>query len=311
MRSVGLPQLALAVRQRADLGGQQNAFGGNSATYITDAEITSNIQGAVTELWDMLTGKYGDNYAWGVYLPTIVQGVYSYPLPFDFYKEMGVDLALDQTGQNWATVRPFTLRDRNQFSYPLQTTLAYAGWQNMRYQIQGQNLVFLPNVGPLPGIVRMLYIPAAPMLVSTLPTAYPANAAVAFGQLIQATVGGVAQVYAAMNAGTTGATAPTFPVPGTVTDTGGVTWAYQGPLSFFVTTFDGISGYEELVVLIAAIKCLVKQEADVSALMAEKDAFYARIDQAASNRSGGDPMVISGGFGQVESFNGFGPYNTI
>jgi len=311
MRSVALSQLSLAVRQRADLGGQQNQFGQNLTTYITDAEVVADINGSITELWDLLTLKYGDNYAWGTYLPTIVQGVYAYSLPFDFYKEFGVDLALDQTGQNWATVRPFSLRDRNQFSYPLQTALAYAGWQNMRYQIQGNNLVFLPNVGPLPGIVRLLYCPAAPQLVQTLPAAYQPLAALLAGQLIQATVAGVAQVFVALNAGTTGASAPTWPVPGTVTDSGGITWAYQGPLSLFATTFDGINGYEELVILTAAIKCLVKQEADVSALMQQKAEYYARIDAAAANRSAGDPMVISGGFGAVESFNGYGPYNSF
>jgi len=303
VRSVAFQQLALAVRQRADLDGQQQAYGSNSDNYITDAEMGTMINGSVAKLWDILILKFGDNYAWGVYNFPIVQGTYIYQLPFDFYKEAGVDLALDTTGQNWATVRPFDLRTRNMFSYPLQTVLAYAGWQNLRYQIQGQTIYFLPQLGPIPGQMRLLYYQACPTLVPQLPSSWAATTAFATNQLVSVSVtadGTTAnQVYLALVGGTSGGSAPAWPVPGTVSD-GSVLWAYQGPLALYATTFDGISGYEEIVVLDAAIKALAKQEADTSALMAQLTDTMNRVNLAAANRSAGDPMLIAGGFGTME-----------
>lgn len=321
MRSVALPQLALAVRQRADLDGQQNAFGGNGSSYITDSEITTIINASIAELWDILTEKYGDNYAWGDggagtgagFIYQTVPGTYRYQLPYDFYKEHGVDMALDSTGVNWATVRPFTLRSRNRFAFPLQTALGYAGWQNCEWQIQGQMLSFQPQQGPLPGQFRLLYCPCAPTLVASLPPIFPYSTAVTQNQLFYVPVaqGGVltSQVFVALNSGTTGSSAVSPSVPGTFTSGSGSTavlFAYQGPLQLFQTTFDGISGYEDLLVLDSAIKCLVKQEADVSALMAQKQAWLGRINNAAANRAAGDPMTISGNFGMNEGGPGYG-----
>lgn len=316
MRSVPYQILALAVRQRADLGGQQQAYGSNSTNYITDQELGVMINGSVGKLWDILIGKHGDNYAWGTYYIPVTQGVYSYPLPTDFYKEAGVDLALDTTMQNWASIRPFTLRDRNLFSFPLQTALAYAGWQNVRFQIQGQQLYFLPQIGPLPGQVRVLYFQQAPTLVETLPSAYAASTSVSQYSLTYSSVtltNGVAtnQVFQALTSGTTGGSAPTWNVPGTTADNT-VTWAYMAPLSTYGTTFDGISGYEEIIVLDAAMKAMVKQEEDISAIAQQLATEMQRIDLAAANRQAGDPMVISGGFGMCEGGpaygNGFGPF---
>jgi hypothetical protein len=315
VRAVAFQQLALQIRQRGDLDGQQNAYGANTNNYITDTELGSIINGSLCEVWDVLIAAYGDNYAWGTYIIPVVQGTYSYQLPFDFYKEAGVDLALDSTGQNWASVRPYTLRDRNLFSFPLQTALAYAGWQNVRWQIQGQILNFLPQIGPLPGQVRLLYYPCAPVLVATLPTAYAASTAYPSGQLVSVSVttnGETAtQVFCALNAGTSGGSAPSWPVPGAVTDNN-ILWAYQGPIGLFSQTFDGISGFEELLILDATIKCLVKQEADVTSLAQQRTAFLGKITKMAANRQAGDPMVVSGGFGMCEGGpaygNGFGPF---
>jgi hypothetical protein len=420
MRSLALQQIALSVRQRADLGGQQNAYGGNSGGFVVDQELLSDINAAVGTVWDILTEKFPSNYSYGYdgnptgigYFFPIVQGVYQYNLPFDFYKEKGVDLSLDASLQNWSTMRPYTLRDRNLFSYPLQTVLAYAGWQNMRWQIVGNQISFLPKQGPLPGIVRLLYATAAPILCASLPSAYANNTAYAQNSLIYTPIEAengkiINQVFLALAGGTSSTlglnvgligsniyytVGPNIPVsitqntggvagvavavtyangqtsgqavsvaitittasltvsqvtsmvnassaasqwiaaagsgggaagggtlsltpwnmPGTVTDNN-ILWAYQGPMSLFATTLDGISGYEELVILDAAIKVGIKEETDVSALMAQKAEWIERIEYAAANRNSGDPMVVSGGFGQTEGGTnyggGFGPWS--
>lgn len=319
MRSLAMQQYVLAVRQRVDLSGQLAQYGSavNARANITDKEIAFYVQGSIAKVWDILILKYGDNYAYGLFTWVPTPGVYTYELPYDYYKEVGVDLALDDTLQNWATVRPYTERERNLFSFPLQTVLAYAGWQNIRYQIQGNNINILPQTGPVPGHMRIRYCQACPRLVNSIPGAYPANGAVTVGDLCTANITDsqglvTAQVFAALNTGTAGASAPAWVVPGVVTDSGGVIWGYQGPLSLYVTVFDAISGYEELVILDASIKCRVKQEKDVSGLMAQFAAETERITSSSANRQSGDVMTIMGGWGMAEGGpaygSGFGPF---
>jgi hypothetical protein len=57
-------------------------------------------------------------------------------------------------------------------------------------------------------------------------------------------------------------------------------------------TFDGINGWEEYVIVDAAIKMLQKEESDVSVLLAQKEALKARINTMAANRDSGSPQRI-------------------
>ena len=59
------------------------------------------------------------------------------------------------------------------------------------------------------------------------------------------------------------------------------------------TTFDDINGYAEYIVLDAAMKCLQKEESDVSILYAQKRDMKRRIEVAADNRDAGNPLTIS------------------
>ena len=59
------------------------------------------------------------------------------------------------------------------------------------------------------------------------------------------------------------------------------------------TTFDDINGYAEYVVIDAAIKCLQKEESDVSVLYAQKKDMKRRIEESANNRDAGSPLSVS------------------
>lgn len=65
---------------------------------------------------------------------------------------------------------------------------------------------------------------------------------------------------------------------------------------------DGVSGWTEYILVDAAIKCLQKEESDVSILMAQKQALIQRIESAAENRDAGNPQVVS----DTQSQNWFG-----
>ena len=52
-------------------------------------------------------------------------------------------------------------------------------------------------------------------------------------------------------------------------------------------------GYEEYLVISAAINCLQKEESDVRILLAQKAQTMKRIESAASNRDPGEPYAIT------------------
>ena len=308
MRTQSLPQMALQVRQRVDLDGQQNAFGFNTAGSITDSELSSYINGSVAELWDILTSKFGDNYALNTYTLTTVPGTYLYQLPYDFLNIISVDVmngAIPIAG-----LRPYNVHERNKYS--MGTTMVYPlyGFTNLEYQLQGQNISFIPTTANLPTTLRIQYTPCAPILVAALPSSWAATTSYAQGALVSFSVlsSGVttSQTFYALNAGVSGGGAPSWNVPGITTDAS-ITWAYQGPTSLFATTFDGISGWEDFVILDSAIKCAVKQEMDVSALLPQRAQMVQRIEWASANRQAGDAKTLTPGWGQMEGgFGGWG-----
>lgn len=58
-------------------------------------------------------------------------------------------------------------------------------------------------------------------------------------------------------------------------------------------TVDGVSGWEELVVLDAAIKCLRKEESDTKGLERDLARLEARIEEAAENRALASPRRVA------------------
>lgn len=57
-------------------------------------------------------------------------------------------------------------------------------------------------------------------------------------------------------------------------------------------TLDGISGWEEYVIIDAAIKAMQKEESDCSVLIGQKMGIIQRIEAAAENRDAGKPPKV-------------------
>ncbi len=68
----------------------------------------------------------------------------------------------------------------------------------------------------------------------------------------------------------------------------------------------GISGWTEYVIVDAAIKCLQKEESDVSILMSQKMALMKRIEESSMNRDAGQPDTVSDVRGNSSSGSGQG-----
>lgn len=56
---------------------------------------------------------------------------------------------------------------------------------------------------------------------------------------------------------------------------------------------DGVSGWSEFIIVDAAIKALIKEESDVTTLVALRQDIVDRIESAAENRDAGEPDTIS------------------
>jgi len=71
-------------------------------------------------------------------------------------------------------------------------------------------------------------------------------------------------------------------------------------------TFDGINGWEELVIIDSAMKALIKEESDVSAIMAERQTHLDRINEMAEDRDSGAPDTITdtSGYFDYDPWNG-------
>jgi len=77
---------------------------------------------------------------------------------------------------------------------------------------------------------------------------------------------------------------------------------YLGKMVLDTDTLDGINGWEEYVVVDAAIKMMQKEESDPQALMIQKEALKKRIEQSAPSRDAGFPKRMS----DVRRANPFG-----
>lgn len=84
------------------------------------------------------------------------------------------------------------------------------------------------------------------------------------------------------------------------TTDGGTTWT-SGSLSADTDQIDGVNGYEELVVLEAAIRGKAKEDTDPSTLISQRNEVLAWVQDSCRNRNAGDPMFV----GDVQDNGGF------
>ena len=211
-----LTELKNAVRQRSDMENSQ---------FVKDTELVSYINQSYFELYDLLVQKYGDNYfVASPYSFTTDGSSEDYTLPTDFYKLLGVDLALSNSTDSWVTIKPFNFAERNRYAVP--NFQSFYGITNLRYRLIGNKIKFTP-IPQANQNMRIWYVPRLTTLVN-------------------------------------------------LTD-----------------TVDGISGWTEYIIIDAAIKCLQKEESDVSVLLAQKAAIIQRIENAAENRDAGFPRTVA------------------
>lgn len=297
MSTRGLVTLSDLIDQSREESDMQNN------NFVTDLAFATYISNSYKELYDILIGAYGDNYyvaRRATFLTANNSDVYPLPdgiLTFQdenqnpfiadpFYKLLGLDYQLSQNNpQGYVTLRPFPLGDRNRFSIP--NFASFWGFTNLRYNLFGGNLLLTPipqNGQP----IRIIYIPRPINLVSqivasstistntltTLDVLTPQVGMYIFGPGIQP------------NTTITAVGVSTITISNTAQSSNSNS-VYK--MFDYTTEVDGISGWEEYVVIDAAMKAMGKEESDIAPLMARKTAMLQRVQSIAENRDPGSP----------------------
>lgn len=272
----------MSIASTAYLGGlrleaQQRASMENNPA-ITTPEWNNYIAKSVKELWDLQIACYGNDYYVATPYQFTVTGANFYDLPYNFYKLLGVDLQYSMSPTGWITLKRFEFIDRNKANY-----------LNSAFTISSQAQAWL-----IPKPPSLQYQPACSTLISSavVSTSDVTDLSVGmnvYGNAIQPNTT-ILSIDTALN---------TFTMSRTAQSTQAVVilqiWTDAAAI-------DGIAGWEEYVIIDAAIKAGIKQENDVAELRNEKADMRMRIEAMAEARDAGQAQHSS----DAMSVNGFG-----
>lgn len=309
---VSLGAIRVQAQQRSDLENNPS---------ISTAEWNQYISQSYKELYDLLVAAYGNDYFVAAPYAFNVSNTQGYALPDGgpsflsqdgtvapkFYKLLGVDLQYSASPSGYVTLKRLNMIDRNKYAYP-NTAVNWNGYTNLRYRLQGGQLYLVPQ--PMAGqTARVWYIPAPTSLSFILPGTTV---------LGQPTIGSMSSTYGiTQNMNVYSSLNNVIPDTNTVVTsvaTTSLTISQNAQSSVAnnifqiwndASTLDGISGWEEYVIVDAAIKALVKQEQDSTALMMQKQELKQRIEAMAEGRDAGEAIHSSDTLG-ANAFSGDG-----
>jgi len=257
----------------------------------------------------MLVSAYGNDYYIAKAYQFTLTNSQSYPLPDGspnfrsvdgsiapkFYKETGLDLQYSAAPNGWVTLKNFGWIERNKFAYP-NTSVNWNGYSNLRYSIQGDNLYVVPV--PQQGqLMQLWYVPAPTNLQFRLPGWFTS------GSNVIGSISDTTGLQIGMNV-TANFTLGVIPDGTTITAVGSSTatmsnsaLSNQNAFIFSAwsdaTLMDGISGWDQFVIIDAARKAMSKTEFDASDMKQERDAMMAEIQAMAEGRDIGQAFHVS------------------
>lgn len=283
-----------------------------NSSFLSTSEWNRNIMGSYKELYDLLIGAYGNDYYVNVPVTFTTDGssqLYALPdgtttftsgvtgltvTPPAFYKLLGVDLCLSRGNPgSYVTIRPFNFGDRNRYAVP--NFQSFYGVTNLRYRLQANSLWLTP-IPSSSQIIQLWYVPRPtdiqPEVIcgttsSSTTVTCTDTSNLATGMYIQAP--GNLSLFASGTTISTITANVSFTVSAAATATTSNTllrcWSES-------QTVDGVSGWEEYIVLDAALKAMGKEESDVSLLAAQKLMMKQRLIDMAANRDAANPATV-------------------
>lgn len=278
--NVTLGSLRLRAQQESDM---------INSTFVSTSEWNSYLSASYKELYDLLVGAYGNEYYVATPYQFTTDGTSKlFSLPSDLYKLLGVDLQIGNSQNSYVSLKPFNFPERNKYAVP--NIQAFYGYTNLKYKMVGNQLDF--NMIPVGGqVIQLWYIPQPTPLQQQQSCSITASStAVTTTTPADITTGSSVDGTGITSGTTCTVSGSTVTLSQAATITNPV-----ATLSFWIdsTLFNGISGWEEYVIIDAAMKAMGKEESDVSLLMARKAAMLKRIEDMAEARDAGEPMTVS------------------
>lgn len=298
-RMVSTSNIILRARRAADM---------ENSTFVGSQEVLDHVNDAVPELHDVLISAYGEDYFHKITAPAaFTVNLASYALPADFYKLVGVDIETQPSNDLWLPVRRFGERERNLGQGGLPTYIDF-----LKYRVRGQNVVFAPPPSTT-SRYRFQYMPPAPVLLNTsvleadvsaaadtitladhrMTDEHPLRFSVVSGSVLPTGLVANTTYYAiVVDANTFKAALTPSGTAIDLTDDGTGTIKIE-------SMFDGVNGWERLIVLSVAIQLLAKEESDVAPLTDERARLERRLDAMVDNRDAGEPETIQDVMGDL------------
>ena len=271
----------MSLSSQASLGGlriqaKQRASMENNP-FISDPEWNSYITNSYKELYDLLVAAYGNDYFVSTPFQFSISGSSAlYPLPSNFYKLLGVDLQFSGSTTGWISLKRFEFLDRNKANY-LNSAFTISSLAQAWYI-------------PQPTALQLMPICATTLASTTVTVSNTTDLSVGMnvfgdGILTNTTISSI-------NTG-----AGTIVISQAATQTKSVVILYMWTDA---TQMDGISGWEEYIIIDSAIKAQIKSEENISELKDQKNDMKIRIEGMAEGRDAGqahhstDAMNLNG-----------------
>jgi hypothetical protein len=273
---VSLSELRQLTRQRAD---------NENSQFVTDTELTRYLNNSWGELYNLIIENFNEDYFTTSHSFSLTSGTDSYSLPSDFYKSRGVDLVVTSTES--VPLRRYNWAERTRNSVTVRA-------RDYRYRIQKGSIIFTP----LPSTndsIKIFYIPDPRKLESVTPsgvtrgttTTYTVSSHSFVADDVVNVSGFLADDYNSQQ------TVQSVTNTTIVTDLNSSALSDPTLIGTVESVFDFYSGWDEYVIIDSAIKILIKEEADVTALLLQKNQMRERIITESQNRDAGEPQTVT------------------
>jgi hypothetical protein len=161
--ATNLQTIISQIRQRTNMEVSQ---------FVTDAELTSEINKSLCQLDMFLISKFND-YKLISIIVSVFPGTSNIPLPPDFLKLRGMDVWYNVGNvDGYRTMSEYSFQHRNKKTYPISGPIGFGPYQ-MEYRLEGSNIVLLPASVAPQFQYRMWYTPDYTPLVNLTDSLQP------------------------------------------------------------------------------------------------------------------------------------------
>lgn len=299
-------------RQQADLEGNDS---------VSDPEFNQYLSQSYKRLYNMLVAAYGNDYNVAPLFQFNVSNSQYYPLPNGqiaslgttsfapaLFKLIGVDLQYSSSPSGFITLKRFEEINRNRYGFP-NSAVNLNGYSNLRYRLSGSNIEFVPI--PMAGqLVQLKYIPKPTQLQYINVCATVGSMSLSMNDVTDLAVGMSVQGpsgESVVQLGSKITVVDAAPINQVTLSLPTLSASPTQTLAFWIDSvvFDGVSGWEQFMVLDSAIKANIKQENPVQELINERAMLIQEIDGLAEGRDVGEAFHVSDVMG-ANSYDDYG-----